>query len=58
MRAPDLLLYGALIELCSYIKNDQAMGKYVQMYEKAKTRILQEDEAVSFGGEIAMRYDG
>ena len=47
---PNLLLYGALIEAESFLKNDEAIAKWAQLYGQAKTATKKQDYRMRTGG--------
>ncbi len=56
--APDMLLYGALVEAASYMKDDGSLGRWAQLYGAAKDAVLEEEDQVTYPGEVFMRYNG
>ena len=43
LNAPDILLYGALMEAEPFIKNDERLGIWVNAYNSAVTKIQNSD---------------
>ncbi|MCP4799320.1 MAG: hypothetical protein GY893_05165 [bacterium] len=55
---PDALLYGALIELCSYSENDQGVLKWTQLFNESITAVQTEDDRDrASGGALQVRAD-
>lgn len=55
---PDALLYGALIELCSYSENDKGVMKWTQLFNEAITAVQTEDDRDrASGGALQVRAD-
>jgi len=55
---PDALLYGALIELCSYSENDKGVMKWTQLFNESITAVQTEDDRDrSSGGALQVKAD-
>lgn len=53
-KAPDLLLFGSLIEASHYLVDDAMFARYLPRYDAARAKVLGEEEAVSWPGELSM----
>ena len=42
--APDLILFGTLLQAAPFLKNDERIGTWQQMYGKAASTLLMEDQ--------------
>lgn len=55
---PDALLYGALIELCSYTENDTGVIKWTQLFNESVNAVQTEDDRDrASGGALQVRGD-
>ena len=55
---PDALLYGALIELCSYSENDKGVMKWTQLFNEAIGAVqIEDDRDRASGGALQVRGD-
>ena len=55
---PDALLYGALIELCSYSENDKGVLKWTQLFNESMNAVQTEDDRDrASGGALQVRAD-
>ena len=55
---PDALLYGALIELCSYTENDKGVLKWTQLFNESVNAVQTEDDRDrASGGALQVRAD-
>mgnify|MGYP003651547030 CR=1 FL=1 len=55
---PDALLYGALIELCSYSENDKGVMKWTQLFNEAVNAVqIEDDRDRASGGALQVRAD-
>lgn len=55
---PDALLYGALIELCSYSENDKGVIKWTQLFNESITAVQTEDDRDrASGGALQVKGD-
>jgi len=55
---PDALLYGALIELCSYSENDKGVVKWTQLFNESITAVQTEDDRDrASGGALQVKGD-
>ena len=55
---PDALLYGALIELCSYSENDKGVMKWTQLFNEAINAVqIEDDRDRASGGALQVRSD-
>ena len=55
---PDALLYGALIELCSYSENDKGVMKWTQLFNEAISAVQTgDDRDRASGGALQVRAD-
>ncbi len=55
---PDALLYGGLIELCSYAENDTGVLKWTQLFNEAINAVQTEDDRDrASGGALQVRAD-
>jgi len=55
---PDALLYGALVELCSYSENDKGVVKWTQLFNESITAVQTEDDRDrASGGALQVKGD-
>ena len=57
--APDVYLYGSLLQSAPYLANDERIGVWAQLYSAAVLRLNEESESAKYSGSgLGMRVKG
>lgn len=57
--APNLYLYGSILEACIFLGDDANAQKYLRLYRAACNALQSQDEFDRYGGQdLTIRYDG
>ena len=54
--APDIYLYGCLLESAPYLKDDERLGTWMSLYESRVEKLWIAEQDKQFGGSIQRVY--